>query len=234
MNQLPPQLNNNRHNVLVDFGFSPDFFTQIEKKVYIIERNPMRKISSANAVLALPIEDQISKKKIWEAEDKELYQEEETWSVSRQENSISENSLNNGNGQKFMSQCSNDQMIHLANIISELNANKQSRQVIKAYKSKLKSKFQRIYETNSQNYLENVKYKLFHKCCYPNCGRTFSSSGWLKAHFEEHLKDLENNTFNVLFDKFINNSKFVLNNSSINNIYNANYIHYNCNVRNGM
>ena len=211
-------------NILIDFGFSPNFFNHIENTVYTIEKNPMRKVSSANAVLAIPVEEQINQKKCLEAEDKELY-EEDNW--SKQEASISEGSTNSGYG-KLMSNYSNEQMIHLANIISGLNTATQSRQVIKAYKSKLKSKFQRIYETNSQNYLENVKYKLFHKCCYPNCGRTFSSSGWLKAHFEEHLKELEKNNFNVLFDKFIN-SKFTCSNSVMNQ-----HLHYNCNVRNEM
>ena len=56
----------------------------------------------------------------------------------------------------------------------------------------------------------------------PQCGRTFSSSGWLKAHFEEHLKELEKNNFNVLFDKFINSRT------------NHQNLHYNSNVRNEM
>ena len=50
-------------NLYLNFGFSPNFFSEIKKEVYIIEKNPMRKISSANAVLELPIEEQINQKK---------------------------------------------------------------------------------------------------------------------------------------------------------------------------
>ena len=99
-------------NILIDFGFSPNFFNHIENTVYTIEKNPMRKVSSANAVLAIPVEEQINQKKCLEAEDKELY-EEDNW--SKQEASISEGSTNSGYG-KLMSNYSNEQMIHLANI----------------------------------------------------------------------------------------------------------------------
>ena len=64
-------------NLYLNFGFSPNFFSEIKEEIYIIERNPMRKISSANAVLELPIEEQINQKKIYEAEDKELYNQQE-------------------------------------------------------------------------------------------------------------------------------------------------------------
>ena len=52
-------------------------------------------------------------------------------------------------------------------------------------------------------YKGKLKYKLFHKCCFPGCNRTFSSSGWLKAHLKEHLKQIENNWFNKAFKKYI-------------------------------
>ena len=113
--------------------------------------------------------------------------------------------------------------MNLNKIIEEMNKSYENRKVIKAYKSKLKSKFYKIYEFNSKDYLEKVKYKLFHKCCFPNCGRTFSSSGWLKAHFEEHIKDLKKNKFNILFEKFIRNNKN-LDKNFFNN-YNTDYLH---------
>ena len=100
-----------------------------------------------------------------------------------------------------------------------MNQSNENRKVIKAYKSKLKSKFYRIYESNSKDYLEKVKYKLFHKCCFPNCGRTFSSSGWLKAHFEEHIKDLKKNSFNILFEKFIRNNQHSLFQKDFDNLH---------------
>ena len=215
---------NESNNLFLNFGFSPNFFSEIKEEIYIIERNPMRKISSANAVSALPIEEQISQKKIYEAEDKELYQQEEedNWSdlnkndninskeKIKQTNSVfspfSFNFIDNNIG--IFSSYSQSQIVNLTKIIQEMNQNNEKRKVIKAYKSKLKSKFYRIYESNSKDYLEKVKYKLFHKCCFPNCGRTFSSSGWLKAHFEEHIKDLKKNSFNILFEKFINDKNF--------------------------
>ena len=215
---------NESNNLFLNFGFSPNFFSEIKEEIYIMERNPMRKISSANAVSALPIEEQISQKKIYEAEDKELYQQEEedNWSdlnkndninskeKIKQTNSVfspfSFNFIDNNIG--IFSSYSQSQIVNLTKIIQEMNQNNEKRKVIKAYKSKLKSKFYRIYESNSKDYLEKVKYKLFHKCCFPNCGRTFSSSGWLKAHFEEHIKDLKKNSFNILFEKFINDKNF--------------------------
>jgi hypothetical protein len=215
---------NESNNLFLNFGFSPNFFSEIKEEIYIIERNPMRKISSANAVSALPIEEQISQKKIYEAEDKELYQQEEedNWSdlnkndnINSKEKIKNTNSVfspfsfnSNDNNIEIFSSYSQSQIVNLTKIIQEMNQSNEKRKVIKAYKSKLKSKFYRIYESNSKDYLEKVKYKLFHKCCFPNCGRTFSSSGWLKAHFEEHIKDLKKNSFNILFEKFINDKNF--------------------------
>ena len=216
------------NNLFLNFGFSPKFFSEIKDEIYVIEKNPMRKISSANAVSVLPIEEQISQKKIYEAEDKELYQqqEEDNWSdLNRNDNlnsqdklkiennsnsifsPISINNNDNDNNFRLFSNFSQCQIVNLTKIIHEMNQSNENRKVIKAYKSKLKSKFYRIYEINSKDYLEKVKYKLFHKCCFPNCGRTFSSSGWLKAHFEEHMKDLKKNSFNILFEKYIRNNR---------------------------
>ena len=222
-------------NLYLNFGFSPNFFSEIKKEVYIIEKNPMRKISSANAVLELPIEEQINQKKIYEAEDKELYnqQEEENWSDFNNDkfklyyNQNSNSNLSNiidynynfDNNINIFSNYSQNQINSLNEIIQGMNQSNENKKVIKAYKSKLKSKFYRIYETNSKDYLEKVKYKLFHKCCFPNCGRTFSSSGWLRAHFEEHKNELKNNTFNILFEKFIRNNQHSLFQKDFDNLH---------------
>ena len=123
------------------------------------------------------------------------------------------------NNSVIFSTYSQSQIVNLTKIIEEMNQSNENRKVIKAYKSKLKSKFYRIYETNSKDYLEKVKYKLFHKCCFPNCGRTFSSSGWLKAHFEEHIKDLKKNSFNILFEKFIRNNQHSLFQKDFDNLH---------------
>ena len=67
---------------------------------------------------------------------------------------------------------------------------KNNNYLFKAYKSKLKKKYSKLYELNSINLQEKNKFKLFHKCCYPGCTRTFSSSGWLKSHLNKHLKNI--------------------------------------------
>ena len=225
---------NESNNLFLNFGFSPNFFSEIKEKIYIIEKNPMRKISSTNDVSALPIEEQISQKKIYDAEDKELYQqqEEDNWSelnkidninskekIIKKSNSIFSPIPFKDNNSVIFSTYSQSQIVNLTKIIEEMNQSNENRKVIKAYKSKLKSKFYRIYETNSKDYLEKVKYKLFHKCCFPNCGRTFSSSGWLKAHFEEHIKDLKKNSFNILFEKFIRNNQHSLFQKDFDNLH---------------
>ena len=94
-------------------------------------------------------------------------------------------------------------MTQLDQIFKEMNSAPQQKILVKAYKSKLKSKFYQIYENNSQQLKEKVKYKIFHKCNYPSCGRTFSSSGWLNSHFNEHLKDLKKHRFNIMFEAFL-------------------------------
>ena len=232
------------NDLYLNFGFSPNFFSEIKEEIYIIEKNPMRKIFSANAVLNIPIEEQIEKKKIYDAEDKELYNQQEEdycFDLNKNDNLLlnfgEKIILNDNNNQYYsnsiffpfntenniFSNFSQNQIMNLNKIIEEMNKSYENRKVIKAYKSKLKSKFYKIYEFNSKDYLEKVKYKLFHKCCFPNCGRTFSSSGWLKAHFEEHIKDLKKNKFNILFEKFIRNNKN-LDKNFFNN-YNNDYLH---------
>ena len=62
-------------------GFDPIFFNDIQKYVYVYEKNPMKKVYSSNAILAIPIneEDQQRRKqkKSYVAEDKESYEQEE-------------------------------------------------------------------------------------------------------------------------------------------------------------
>lgn len=177
-----------------NFGISPSVFSLGEEKVCVIERCTIKKVSSANAVTFLDSEEISKNKKVYEAEDKELYMEEETPSE------VKEQPLK----KDFGSSSTNEQQRNLTRILSKINnSNKNVSKVIKAYHSKLKTKFYKIYEENSINFQKRVKYKLFHKCSFPHCGRTFSSSGWLRAHFNEHLKKMEANPFNVLFDKFI-------------------------------
>ena len=99
----------------------------------------------------------------------------------------------------------------------------------------LKKKYSKLYEINSIELKEKNKYKIYHKCCYPGCSRTFSSSGWLKAHLKDHLKQIHNSKYCKLFEKFILNEKIksIKNNNfyNINNIINnSNNLENNCNI----
>lgn len=91
----------------------------------------------------------------------------------------------------------------LESIVKQIINYKKANSGIKAYKSKLKSRFYKIYEQNSLMMKEKSKFKIFHKCSFLGCQRTFSTSGWLKAHFNEHMKELQENEFNKLFSKAI-------------------------------
>ena len=58
---------------------------------------------------------------------------------------------------------------------------------------------------NNNNNYKQVKLppKMVHKCTFPSCDRIFSSSRWLRAHFNDHLKQMKTKNFNILFEKFI-------------------------------
>ena len=101
----------------------------------------------------------------------------------------------------------------------------------KAYKSKLKKKYNHLYEINSIDLENKNKEKLYHKCCYPGCNRTFSSSGWLKAHLKYHLKQIHNSKYCKLFENYIlnknakkmnkKNDLFFIQNQSVSNLNNS-------------
>ena len=119
-------------------------------------------------------------------------------------NNINNNCINNNNNfdNNLFNNNNNINNNNFFNIIDN-NNNNNNKNIIKAYKSKHKIKYSKIYEKNSELNKQQNKYKMFHKCNFPNCGRTFSSSGWLKSHFNEHLKLIKKNKFNILFEKYI-------------------------------
>lgn len=214
-------------------GFDPIFFNDIQKYVYVYEKNPMKKVYSSNAILAIPIneEDQQRRKqkKSYVAEDKESYEQEELNNIL-DNNILCINPKNQNqslilNNKRMSAFTETPQLNTLVQNINNdvINNNR----LINIYKSKIKTKFLKIYDTNSINIQGKIKYKLFHKCCYPGCNRTFSSSGWLKAHLKEHLKQIHNCQFSLLFKKFIYNdnkkyfdfvNKEKIENNNINNI----------------
>lgn len=72
--------------------------------------------------------------------------------------------------------------------------------IIKAYKSSLKLRNMNVYNETSSYVNEINKLKLYHKCNYPDCNRTFSSSGWLSSHLDDHINDLKKGDFNIKFE----------------------------------
>ena len=221
---MNPPLSKNENNIedtsysttlMKNCGFDPIFFNNIQKYIYVYEKNPMKKVYSSNAVLAIPIteEDPLNKKihkKSYVAEDKESYEREELNKIL-DNNILCINPKNQNqspilNKNKRMSAF--QETPHFNSLLQNINNDViNNNKLINTYKSKLKTKFFKIYDTNSINIQGKIKYKLFHKCCYPGCNRTFSSSGWLKAHFKEHLKQIHNSQFSLLFKKFIYNNE---------------------------
>jgi hypothetical protein len=100
------------------------------------------------------------------------------------------------------------QMEQLDRIFKEMNEDNETRVIIKAYKSKLKTKFYKVYESNSEFYKEKNKLKIFHKCNFPGCNRTFASAGWLKSHFAEHIEEIKLNKFNIEFERCLNKLRY--------------------------
>ena len=205
-------LNNQKYSSILmkNCGLNPLIFSDMQKYVYVYEKNPMKKVFSSNAVLAIPInEEEIIKnnqKKPYVAEDKELYEREEFNKII--DNNIMRINMINQNQNtisgKYKKMSAFEENSHLNSLLQNINNDViNNNSLINSYKSKIKSKFSKIYDINSINIQGKTKYKLFHKCCFPGCNRTFSSSGWLKAHFKEHLKQLRNSKFSLLFNKFI-------------------------------
>ena len=204
-------LNKQKYSTILmkNCGLDPLIFNNMQKYVYAYQKNNMKKVSSLNAILAIPInEEEIknSQKKPYVAEDKESYERNELNKILDDDiyyinvKNSSNISINNDN--KKLSAF--EECPQLDSLIQKINNGYiNSNSLINSYKSKNESKFFQIHDINSKKIQGKFKYKLFHKCCFPGCNRTFSSSGWLKAHLKEHLKQVENNWFSVAFKKYI-------------------------------
>ena len=194
--------------LLKNCGFSPDFFSKISYNIYILGKNNdnIKKIRSENDMISLQTKrrrENFERKKIYEAEDKDTF------------NKIYENNFNfnygcNGKSNNSLYDYSAFTTIPSQEYLDKNNSEiiKNNNYLIKAYKSKLKKKYSKLYENNSINLEEKNKYKLFHKCCYPGCERTFSSSGWLKAHLDQHLKKIHNSKYCKLFENYLLNEQY--------------------------
>ena len=195
--------NNNSKILLTNCGFPLDFFNKFENNILIIQ-NSIKKTKSENDIISLQKkEEEFNQKKIYEAEDKEFY--------NKNSDNFKKDIYINSNFNSSNYNISSCTTFHSPEYLFKDNNSeiikKNNNYIIKAYKSKLKKKYSKFYEINSNSLKEKNKYKLYHKCCYPGCNRTFSSSGWLKAHLKYHLKQIHNSKYCKLFDNYILNEK---------------------------
>ena len=206
MEELPFTKKNKKDSktLLKNCGFSPNFFYDLEQNALALEKCNIKKIKSANDIILLENqEEKIKQKKIYEAEDKDNFNKK----YNEMKNNLYLNYFPNSNSNNhFSSYTTIPSQEGLNKNINEIN-NQKGKYAINAYKSKHKKKYTKLHEINSIALEEKNRYKLYHKCCYPDCNRTFSSSGWLKAHLKEHLKDIHNSKYNKLFEKFVINEK---------------------------
>ena len=212
--------------LLTNCGFSPNFLNELKQNYLEIQKNKInriKKIKSENELLFMKTKDKIPKRKIYEAEDKDDFNKK----FDDIKGEISNNFNNSNNNISSSTTIPSQDCLNKNN--SEI-INNNNNYLVKAYKSKLKKKYGYLYKINSKELEEKNKFKLYHKCCYPDCNRTFSSSGWLKAHLKNHLKQIHNSKYCILFENFImneniqkitnkNKSNFMKNNS-VNNINN--------------
>ena len=204
--------------LLENCGFSPNFFYDLEKNALMLGRCPIKKIKSANDIKLLQKQgENIKLKKIYEAEDKDIFNNKN----NELKNNIYLNYNSHSSNNNFSSYTTISSQDYLHKNIYDIY-NQQNKYVINAYKSKHKKKYSKLYEINSITLKEKNKYKLFHKCCYPGCNRTFSSSGWLKAHLKDHLNQIHNSKYCKLFDKYILAEKIKSLNNKKNSFYNNN------------
>ena len=221
---LNPGSNPNSKILLKNCGFPPEFFNDLETSISLIKNSNIKKIKSENDIILLKNREiAINEKKIYEAEDKDIYLKRYSNSQTNLYDNYNISNFNISSSTTIPSQ----EYLNNKNNIDTINQNNDY--MVKAYKSKLKKKFRNLYEFNSVLLENRNKYKLYHKCCYPGCNRTFSSSGWLRAHLKYHLKQISNSKYCKLFKKYIynenlekiNNEKKLLlesKNDSLNNL----------------
>jgi hypothetical protein len=198
--------------LLKNMGIDPQFFYSLEKpKVYIIQQEKMKKNYSDGAIVKIPSESIIVNSHddgcVSYTDHRDLYNEaEDEYTLFKEDKlDLFDKFIDESedNDLAIFKNCSRDQISNLNAIMSMMNDTPEEKVIVKAYKSKLKSRFYDIYEYNSKLLKEKTKYKIFHKCNYPGCSRTFASAGWLRSHFQEHMKEVKKNKFNILFDEFI-------------------------------
>ena len=204
-------LNNSSNFLLKNCGFSPEFFSNMSQNILLFGKNNsnIKKIRSENDIISLQMKrmrENFEKKKVFEAEDKDTYNKiyGNNFCFKYGSGNTSNNSLYDFSA--FTTIPSQDYLDKSNKKNCEIIKN--NNYLIKAYKSKLKKKYSKLYENNSINLEEKNKFKLFHKCCYPGCNRTFSSSGWLKSHLDKHLKKIHGSKYCKLFENYLINEEY--------------------------
>ncbi len=187
---------------------------EVFEKFTCIKKDRIKKVCSEGAIVDLNIDRSLQIKRNREAED--IYSgvvndlnpyEEESGSssnsdyYSEEEGEEDKKDLppNPPNNLQIFNNISQKQLGKLHDIVKEIHDEKKEI-LVKAYKSKLKSKYTHIYEENSKSTENRTKFKIFHKCNFPGCNRTFASAGWLGSHFEEHSREISCCKFNKIFD----------------------------------
>jgi len=219
------QFNENNFK-LENLGIDGNMF----EKYFVISSNKIRKVYSDSAVQEIDPSNVLQTKRCRENEDiydgidneynpyeektlEDNYQLEEHDSETisdysdfdeERKRSPEENNKNEGfsnNTYNIFGNCSQNQIEKLNRLVG--HHQKEAKVIVKAYRSKLKSKHHEIYKKNSQEFTEKIKHKIFHKCNFPGCSRTFASAGWLKSHFSEHDKEILDFKFNKLFENYM-------------------------------
>ena len=195
--------------LLKNLGIEEDFLERLEDSTpYFTKKSNIIRIYSEDAIAKIPTNTSLA---VNDQEEGDIYDDVEEHYNNFKDADFCVNYIEKEEEEPvpekegdIVKTSAEDQLSNLKIILSQMNEENE-KVIIKAYKSKLKSKYYEIYEKNSQQLKEMIKYKMFHKCNYPSCKRTFASSGWLRSHFNEHLRDLKKNRFNILFDRYIEN-----------------------------
>jgi hypothetical protein len=194
-------------------------------KFFMIRTEKIRKIYSDSAINEIDPSKALQNKRYRETDD--IYEgvendynpfgegslgehfnqvDDEAETISDCSENAEERELTVTNSYDIFQNCSQTHIDKLNQLVS--HHQNQAKILVKAYKSKLKSKHQDIYRKNSEDFMEQIKHKVFHKCNFPGCSRTFASAGWLKSHFNEHDSEILRYKFNSIFDSVSRRSGF--------------------------
>ena len=214
-----------REKLLINCGFPSNFFELIANFFPKIETNKKDNYEINSLKKSIRLEENIVSSAIVDKGKNDCSIKEK---IEREKILLGSNTLKL-NKKKLINNPRNKRTIKN----DKISLNKEESDLaIKSYKSKYKNKYQDIYENNSIIFKNKNKYKLYHKCSYPGCNRTYTYSGWLKAHYKVHLKEIHESAYCKLFEKYkleqnLNEMQKKLNKSFNNNYNNLNTFYNN-------